>query len=142
MNKEINKFLEYLNNTYAKLHETYENLFWVSYMGDHAVDEKRNNAQAALDAFRSDGNLLKKVNDFIKKSNKTKKQRLQYWKLFFERFQIPEHVLTIKKEIDELESVILKKRTTRKEGYVDPKTKKFVRASENKMRTIMRTDAD
>ncbi len=142
MNKEINKFLEYLNNTYAKLHETYENLFWVSYMGDHAVDEKRNNAQAALDAFRSDGNLLKKVNDFIKKSNKTEKQRLQYWKLFFERFQIPEHVLTIKKEIDELESVILKKRTTRKEGYVDPKTKKFVRASENKMRTIMRTDAD
>ncbi len=31
---------------------------------------------------------------------------------------------------------------TRKEGYIDPKTKKFIGTSENKMRVMMRTDTD
>jgi oligoendopeptidase F len=48
----------------------------------------------------------------------------------------------IQKEIAEVESKIENIRATRKAGYIDPKTKKFVAASENRMRMIMRTDPD
>ncbi len=136
------KLLEYLNTSYNKLHTKYEEYFWLSYMGDHSVDKKMNEAQANRDAFRANSELKLKIEQLIKKTTGEQKKRLQSWNHFFSLYQTPDHAVPLKKKAIKLEAKILQKRTARKEGYIDPKTKKFVEASENKMRTIMRTNPD
>lgn len=142
MNKEISQFLDYLNETYAKLHLNYETYFWRSYMGDHSVDEKMKKSLAARDAFRADRNLADQVKGYMKSASVANKERLGFWNLFFSKYQMPETVLDIKKQIDELESKIHQGHTTRKEGYIDPISGNFVKASKNKLSAMVRTEKD
>ena len=136
------KYLDFLNKTYFELHKTYEELFWLSYMGDHSVDKRKDKALAERDAFRANPKYLKESTDLLKKSNSETKKRLQTWLRFFEQYQTPKEALPIKEKIDKLESEINKKRSEIKEGYVDPYTKKFVPASSVQMRTMMSTHSD
>ncbi len=138
--KNATELLGYLNTTYADLHTTYEDLFWVSYMGDHSVNEKKNEALKVRDVFRTNEILKKTVEGFMAKSTGATKERLQHWHHFFSLYQIPEHAKIIKQKIDALETKIESTRTTRKEGYVDPKTKKFVKSSINAIRSMMATN--
>jgi len=136
-------FLETLNTKYLKLHKKYESLFWDSYMGDNSLVEKRNVAQAAVDNFRSDEKLREKTME-IKNSVKSPaiKERLQTWVDYFDQYQTPKEAKELKLKIDALESKIGANIAKRKEGYIHPKTKKFVAASILKMRTMIRTHED
>ncbi len=134
--------LEYLNTTFARLHKNYEELFWLSYMGDHSVDKSMNNAMALRDSFNANPDLKKEVEFHIKRSKGILKQRLELWKHVFGLYQLPPHALPIKNKIIELETIIRKKHTSRKEGYLDPKTGKFTVASKGKMRTLITTHPD
>lgn len=141
MNRKAGEFLDLLNTKHAKLHHSYESLFWISYMGDHSVNDKMKKALEARDQFRANRKLYNQVKGALKTASKKDKERLTYWKIFFEKYQMPESVLGIKKKIDELESKIHKGIATRKEGYLDPKSGKFVKASKNKMGAMMRTES-
>lgn len=138
------KLLDYLNDTYSNLHTAYEKAFWISYMGDHSIDAKMNKAQQARDKFRSNSRLKSEVEFHLNKNknNREIKKRLLIWLNLFNLYQTPAEALPIKKRVAELEAKVMKVHTTRKEGYIDPKTNSFVEASFNKMRTIMRTDPD
>lgn len=136
------EYLDFLNKKYFPLHKKYEEFFWISYMGDHSVDKKMNEALAKRDAFRSDSKHLVKINELLLKANSKEKVRLAYWKDFFSRFQTPKEAVELKKRTDELESKIHSIFSKRKEGYTDPKTNKFVEASMNKMGTMVRTNPD
>lgn len=142
--KEILEFLDKLNKTNTNLHKKYEDLFWISYMGDHSVNEKKDKAITQRDAFRSNREFADKVDEYLKiKDIKLyEKESLKRWQLFFSKYQTPAEVLDIKKQIDVLESKIHKNISNKKEGYIDPKTKKFVKASKGKMGMIKRTNPD
>jgi len=136
------KLLDKLNTEYAKLHTAYELAFWRVYMGELDQSKKMNDAGKKRDAYRANKKLAALVDEALKKAKGEDKTRLLHWKNFFSIFQMPDHAAKIKEDAHVLESEIQKIRQSRKEGYTDPHTNKFVEASENAMRSIVRIDSD
>jgi oligoendopeptidase F len=130
--EQVEEFLASLNQLNLKLHKRFEDLYWVSHMGDHSVDRKFAAAQAERDAFRANPKYPEKISEFLKKVSPNSKKRLQNWLLYFSCYQMPKNTLVITDQIAKLENKIQQKRirlAKQKEGYVDPYTKKFIKAS-------------
>ncbi len=136
------KFLDYLNEEYFKLHKKYEDFYWISYMGDHSIDDKFNLANNNLTNFLSDPELLSQTQKMMKSTSSDSRLRLKTWERFFKAWQTPSEVIPLKKKIVNLESLNHEKKSKRKEGYIDPKSNKFIKASETKMEFIMATSPD
>ena len=140
--KSAKELLEYLNSAYIKLHTEFEELFWISSMGDNSVNTKKDIARAALSAFQSNAPLLETVRQYKRNTKGLEKERLEYWETFFSTHEVPAEAQDLKKKITTLETKIQRIRGTRKEGYIDPKTKKFIKASRNAMSSLMATVDD
>lgn len=136
------KLLTKLNTSYRGIHRIYEQLFWVSYMGDHSVDAEFQKAQVAREKFRTNEILAEQVKVAMQTASEEECVKLRQWQWFFSKFQTPKHVKNIFTKIVALEKDIHKKQSDRIEGYLHPKTEKFVSASRSQMQDIMSTDAD
>ncbi|MCK9446354.1 hypothetical protein M0Q50_05630 [bacterium] len=141
MNQTL-KFIDQLNKEYLKLHERYEELYWISYMGDHSVNKELDKAHEAKDAFLNNKEYYNKAKELLKEADSKTKERLNIWINFFKNYQLNPETLKLKNKISQLESKILKKRADLKEGYQDPYTKKFVPASSLKIRMMINTESD
>src|SRR3989344_3937929 len=141
---QVQELLKQLNSEYTSLHNKFEELFWVFKMGDHSVEEAMNEAEKARDLFRSDAKNL----DWVRKSlvlndlTKGERERLEIWNNFFQLYQTPSELTSLRDKIATLEGQVAKKFATRREGYTDPKTGEFILASKGRMRMIMRTNPD
>ncbi|MEZ4211216.1 MAG: M3 family metallopeptidase [Candidatus Paceibacterota bacterium] len=135
--KDAEKLIEFLNKEYFKLHKKYEDLFWVSYMGDHSVDEKFTKAKKELDEFKANTQLSERVNVFIKIVPVKLKERFLLWKRFFSVYQTPKDLLELKDRIIKLESKMKKDQSEFPYGYKDSKTGKFIPASNGKLRLMV-----
>ena len=138
----MNQFIDQLNKEYLKLHERYEELYWISYMGDHSVNKDLDKAHEAKDAFLNNKEYYNKAKELLKEADPKTKERLKIWINFFKNYQLSPETLKLKNKISQLESKILKKRADLKEGYQDPYTKKFVPASSLKIRMMINTESD
>lgn len=134
------ELLAHLNAEYRKIHTRYEHLFWQVYMGDHSVSGAFAKAQLAREAFRSNEVLANEVSTALSKSKGKDAAKLEQWALFFSKFQTPDDVRAIFKEIVTLEKEIHQKQSTRTEEYIDPQTKKFTKASRSQMNDMMVTN--
>jgi oligoendopeptidase F len=140
--KSAKELLGYLNDTYLKVHQEYEYAFWKVYMGDKSLSTKKDIAEIAREDFRSNTILACAVDQFLKIAKGETRVRLGYWKDFFSRYQTPAELVALKKEITQLQTKIETKQSTRKEGYIDPHTKKFIPKSRNGMRSLRNTHDD
>lgn len=140
--RNAKEILNFLNEEYFKLHKEYERYFWMSYMGDHSVDKKLDKALAERNAFASSASRRNEVAGNLKNASKVKKVRLGHWLKYFDCYQTPEHLKKLREKIAAIETKINKKAATVVEGYVDPRSKKFIKASRLKMRGMMRTEKD
>lgn len=140
--KEISEFIEYLNKKYARLHKSYEDNFWKSYMGQPKYDQPMNKALTKRDEFRSNPKYLDKVQKFLASAKGSQKQSLENWERFFSLHQTPKEALVLRQKIADVENSIAEKRNFYNEGYIDPYTKKFVPMSKLKMRTAIATEND
>lgn len=136
------KFLDFLNAEYFKRAKLFEELYWISYMGDHSIDKKFAKAQDDLTKFQSDKNLAKMVDEAIAVSGSKLKERLLLWQKLFRVYQIPKELLPLRDKIAKKESYVQEKRLSLKWGYTDPKTKKFVEASHLKMWNLLTDSPD
>lgn len=136
------KFLDNLNTEYLNLHREFEDYFWTSYMGDHSVDKKKDDALARRDVFRGNREYAEKARMLMRAADTKTRARLRVWIAFFQHYQTPPEAVALKNKIDRLESLILKKKAKRSEGYEDPHTKKFISASALKMGAMVRTHSD
>jgi len=140
--QEIKNFLDGLNSKYTRLHKKYEDLFWISYMGDHSINDEMNKALGKKNAFNTDRKLSQKVEEFLAVAGPKEKKRLKAWKKFFETCQTPLGLVELRDKIAEVETDVVSRRANRKEGYIDPKTKKFVESSKRQMVFMRMTHDD
>lgn len=139
---DVKKFIEKLNKEYTTVHSRYEKLFWTSYMGDRSVDESFEKAQIARENFRSNEKYCALTQELLQVAKGSDNDKLTQWAWFFSKYQTPEHVRHIYKDIVTLEKNILQKHSSRTEGYIDPKTKVFTKASRAQMSSMQLTHAD
>ncbi len=112
-------------------------------MGDTTVDTKKNEAKEILQNFQNSEEIFLEVSSALKSEKvATLRTRLSCWNDFFAKHQVPAKGQSIRNKITLLETKIQKRRNTRKEGYIDPKTKKFIIASRNAMTSTVGTNSD
>lgn len=141
-NQTAEQLLKKLNRVFHTNHKRYERLFWLSYMGDHSVNTDFAKAQEEREAIRSNEQLAAEVAAALTTATGDAKSKLTQWQWFFSKYQTPAEAKSVFNKIVKLEKQILKKQSTRKEGYIDPKSKKFTKASRAQMSEIMMTHED
>ncbi len=131
-----------LNKKYLSVHTKYERLFWQSYMGDHSIDDRFAKAQLARESFRSNETFYNSVMTLLKTAKGNEAHKLSQWAWFFSKYQTPPEVRKIFKNIVTLEKNVHRKLASRTEGYIDPKTKEFLKASRAQMSSMQGTHPD
>jgi oligoendopeptidase F len=135
-------FLDELNAQMLAVHTRYEDLWWESKMGDHSRDAEVVSAQGAVDQFRSNRDLSARVKSALSDAQGQEKEDLLQWQKFFACYQVPPELLSLREQITRLETEVEKKKSERKEGYIDPGSGDFVEASSSQMRLMMSVNTD
>lgn len=140
--QEITDFLNQLNQEHLSTHAAYEDLFWRFNMGDHSVKEDKNAAEADRNTFRTNSEYAHQVKVFLEVAKGDQKLSLEHWRRFFSCYKAPKELAELRAQIAKLENDIEGRWANREEGYIDPHTSTFVKASRGQMRTMMQVNDD
>jgi len=135
--------LEELNEKYCRLHTEYEEHYWITYMGNKDKDGEFQETISALNKFRENREILKKILNLVEtETDEQLKARLSNWKHFFELYQVPEQARELRERITELETRILTKHAETKYSYINPKTLQRCEVPSNKLSLMIATEQD
>ena len=134
-------YLTKLNKNYLKIHQKYEDLFRAKYMWNNSITEEFKTANQNLENFRTNITNAKQIKDFLnKEKDEILIERLKSREYFFKLYQIPSEVKELKKEIIEIETKLQSDMANQKTWYIDPKSNKFIKATNSAMKLKMSTE--
>ena len=140
---EIEELLNSYNKEYLQLHETYEELFWHSYMGDTSANAAMDEAKKQLNDWKSNEAHTQELQLAISRTTDGElTQRLKYWLHFFSLYQTPENLKALRQDIQDLETQMHEKLTSYQRSYLDPHTHQKVQSSKHGILLTMASNPD
>ena len=134
--------LAHLTDEFVALHTKVEHLMWVTAMGDHSQDDAYDASMNAYNARCGAASYDQALTDALTTATETEKESLERRQHFFRVNRVSPEAKKIQEEITLLDTHIHKRMSEKLEGYTDPKTGEFIKASRAKMRLMMATDPD
>eukprot|EP01060_Flectonema_neradi_P011312 TRINITY_DN183_c3_g1_i1.p1 TRINITY_DN183_c3_g1~~TRINITY_DN183_c3_g1_i1.p1 ORF type:complete len:629 (+),score=148.35 TRINITY_DN183_c3_g1_i1:42-1928(+) len=142
----VGDFVNLMNETYADLHQKFEDNFWSTKMAlkGNSVDELTRTKNEYND-FISDKKIFEMVKHHLKNPSLSEDQKKclvvmeQTYKCYLQQ---TEEANELRKEITAMEGKLQEERDAMKLGYTDPKTGEFKPASSILLSTTLRTNDD
>lgn len=144
MKETAEELLQRLNNVFNQKKEIFEKYYWIAYTKESSKENTAllNKYESEFEEFKSLPKNISDIDSVLETATDSEQKRLQAWKEFFQTIAIPENLISLRREISDLEGKIGEYFNNREEYYINLETGKKIPSSRVEMRTMKRTHSD